>query len=189
MSEAVEKLIQILEDDLQWHQSLAVVLENKLDAMRHYDMSRLEALAANERQLTEAICANEKKRRQVVRQATVEFFPRNNKPATARELAKALQERQSRHDSERAANKRRLPKENSAETAANRLLALSDMLNDVAEKVKRLNNVVSIASHKVLGHFDNVFRIIAQSGRDIGLYGRSGKKSLLEQNCLVDALA
>ena len=45
MSEAVEKLIQILEDDLQWHQSLAVVLENKLDAMRHYDMSRLEALA------------------------------------------------------------------------------------------------------------------------------------------------
>jgi len=186
MSEAVEKLIQILEDDLQWHQSLAVVLENKLDAMRHYDMSRLEALAANERQLTEAICANEKKRRQVVRQATVEFFPRNNKPATARELAKALQER---HGSQKATDKRQLPKENSAETAANRLLALSDMLNDVAEKVKRLNNVVSIASHKILGHFDNVFRIIAQSGRDIGLYGRSGKKSLLEQNCLVDALA
>ncbi|MCK5272875.1 MAG: flagellar export chaperone FlgN [Sedimentisphaerales bacterium] len=183
MSEAVEKLIQILEDDLQWHQSLAVVLENKLDAMRHYDMSRLEALAANERQLTEAICANEKKRRQVVRQATVEFFPKNNKPATARELAKALQE------SQMAANKQQLPKTNSAETDANRLLALSDMLHDVTEKVKRLNNVVSIASHKILGHFDNVFRIIAQSGRDIGLYGRSGKKSLLEQNCLVDALA
>ncbi|MCK4629003.1 MAG: flagellar export chaperone FlgN [Sedimentisphaerales bacterium] len=186
MSEAVEKLIQILEDDLQWHQSLAVVLENKLDAMRHYDMSRLEALTANEQQLTEAICANEKKRRQVVRQATVEFFPQNNKPATARELAKALQERQS---SQGTANKRQLPKENSAETAANRLLALSDMLREVTEKVKRLNNVVSIASHKILGHFDNVFRIIAQSGRDIGLYGRSGKKSLLEQNCLVDALA
>ena len=186
MSEAVEKLIQILEDDLQWHQSLAVVLENKLDAMRHYDMSRLEALAVNERQLTEAICANEKKRRQVVRQATVEFFPRNNKPATARELAKALQERQ---DSQRAASKRQLPKTNSAAKAASRLLALIDMLHEVTEKVRRLNNVVSIASHKIMGHFDNVFRIIAQSGRDIGLYGRSGKKSLLEQNCLVDALA
>ena len=189
MSEAVEKLTQILEDDLQWHQSLAAVLENKLDAMRHYDMSRLEALTANEQRITEAICANEKKRRQVIRQATVEFFPQGSKPATARELAQALLERQSLRGSEAAAGQRRLSEVNSAEKAVRRLLALSDMLRDVTEKVRRLNNVVSIASHKILGHFDNVFRIIAQSGRDIGLYGRSGKKSLLEQNCLVDALA
>ena len=189
MSEAVEKLIQILEDDLQWHQSLAAVLENKLDAMRHYDMSRLEALTANEQQLTEAICANEKKRRQVIRQATIEFFPKGSKPATARELAQVLQERQSRRGSRAVSDQRQLSEVNSAKKAAGRLLALSDMLREVTEKVKRLNNVVSIASHKILGHFDNIFRIIAQSGRDIGLYGRSGKKSLLEQNCLVDAIA
>jgi flagellar biosynthesis/type III secretory pathway chaperone len=75
------------------------------------------------------------------------------------------------------------------EPARSKLLALAAMLKETAQNVQRLNRINAIATHKVLGHFDQIFRIIAQSGRDIGLYGRAGKKSITEQNRLVDAIA
>jgi len=186
MSDVVNKLIQILEDDLRWHQDLAAVLENKLDAMRHYDLSRLEALSANEQRLTTAIASNEPKRRAVIREATNRFSPQRNTPLTARELAGLLLE--SRPEGADRVG-RRDPEAAEREHAARRLTVLTDMLRDATEKIKRLNNVVAIASNKILGHFDHIFQIIARSGRDIGLYGRGGKKSLLDQNRLVDALA
>jgi len=181
MSDAVEKLLQTLQDDWQWHHDLAAVLENKLDAMRHFDITRLEALTQSEQRITQAISLNEKKRREVIRQASAELFPQQGDslarqeektegrklvPITARELAGALKP-----------------------PRRERLLALAGMLREITQKVQTLNRVNSLASHKIMGHFDHIFRIIAQSGRDIGLYGRGGKKSLLEQNRLVDALA
>jgi len=167
VSDVVEKLIQMMQDELQCHSDLAAVLENKLDAMRHYDISRLESLTTNEQRITEVISLNGKKRYDVVRQASVEFFPnRGGRVATAKELADVLDE-----------------------PSRGRLLALAAMLHEVTERVRRLNRINSVATQKIMGHFDHIFRIIAQSGRDIGLYGRAGKKSLLEQNRLVDAFA
>ena len=167
MSEAAEKLFQTIQDDLQWHRDLAAVLENKLDAMRHYDMSRLEALTIKEQRLMETISDNERKRREVFGEATREFFPeRGRKLATASEFAKVLEE-----------------------PHRSKLLVLTGMLREITEKIRRLNSVNSIASQKIMGHFDHIFQIIAKSGRDIGLYGKAGKKSFLEQNRLVDALA
>ena len=95
------------------------------------------------------------------------YFPkRNGRIATARELAKVVEKPLKR-----------------------KLEAFSAMLFDSAQNVERLNRINKIASEKILGHIDHIFSIIAQSGRDIGLYGRAGKKSLLEQNRLVDAIA
>ncbi|MBN1763975.1 MAG: flagellar protein FlgN [Sedimentisphaerales bacterium] len=167
MLKSVDNLIQTLQDDLQWHSDLAVVLENKLDAMRHFDLSRLEALTGNEQRLAQAIALNEKKRRDAVRAATMAVWPqRRGQTATASELAQAL-----------------------AEPQRSRLMSLTSMLREVMERVGRLNRINAIATHKIMGHFDHIFQIIAQSGRDIGLYGKSGKKSYLEQNRLVDAMA
>ena len=167
MTEAVKQLIEAMQDELQGQQNLAVILDNKLDAMRHYDMSRMDALGQSEQQVIENLRNNEKKRRLAVRQATQQLCPqRRNSMATASELARAA-----------------------AEPERDRILALTAMLRDVTTKVQSLNRINSLASQKILGHFDRIFQIIAQSGRDIGLYGQSGKKSLLEQNRLVDAMA
>jgi flagellar biosynthesis/type III secretory pathway chaperone len=163
----MQQLIEAMQQELQYQQNLMVLLENKLDAMRHYDISRMQALSLNEQRLIDGMRLNEKRRTEVVLRATRQFFPtRQGKPPTCRELAQAA-----------------------PEPERSKLLALTGMLREVVEKVQRLHRVYTIATQKVMGHFNQIFRIIAQSGRDIGLYGRCGKKSLLEQNRLVDALA
>lgn len=178
MSESVEKLMQTMEEDLRNQRDLAAVLENKLDAMRHFDMSRLDALALSEQRLMSLISVQERRRQLAIRQVSNELIPAAGKPedrllkntqrrpVSAKELATAMKE-----------------------PAGRKLMALAGMLREMAEKVQRLNRVNSLASRKILGHFDQIFRIIAQSGSDIGLYGNEGKKFLLEQNRLVDALA
>ena len=167
MADAVEQLIEAMQQELRWQQELAVVLDNKLDAMKHYDMSRLEALSQNEQKLMQGLRHNEMRRQSAVRQAARQLSPdRPDRLSNAQELARA-----------------------SVEPGRSRILVLAGMLRSVAEKVQRLNRVNALASQRIIGHFDQIFRIIAQSGRDIGLYGEAGKKTLLEQNRLVDAIA
>ena len=105
---------------------------------------------------------------EAVNRVAVELLPQQRRARfmTAKELAQAASEPQ-----------------------RSKLLALAAMLKEVAENIQRLNRINAVATKKVLGHFDHIFNIIAQSGRDIGLYGRAGKKSIMEQNRLVDAIA
>ena len=154
MADAVEQLIEAMLDELQSHKKLSAVLDGKLDAMRHFDVSRLESLRQNEQRLLNVVRMNGQRRAEATHQAT------------ARELAQAA-----------------------PEPARSKIMALAAMLKEMAQNIQRLNRVNAVATRKVLGHFDQIFRIIAQSGRDIGLYGRAGKKSLTEQNRLVDAIA
>ncbi len=166
MVEPVKQLVLLMRDDLERHRSLATVWDNMLDAMKHYDISRLEALKIHEQQLVESIADNAKKRNEVVLEATRKYFPnRKGQTATARELAQKVRE-----------------------PMRNRLLTVMSLLKEVAGKVQQLNSVNELAAQKLLGHVDCIFRLIAQSGKDIGLYGRAGKKRLLEQNRLVDAV-
>jgi flagellar biosynthesis/type III secretory pathway chaperone len=167
MAETLSELIEVLRQELQWQLDLATVLEQKLDAMRHYDTSRLDALTTREQQLAHLIQLHDKKRTQAVRQAAAGLFPQRKTPwAGARELAMAV-----------------------ADPARSEVLSLADLLKEAAQKVHRLNNINRLACEKILNHFNQIFQIIAQAGRDIGLYGRGGKKALLEQNRLLDAMA
>ena len=167
MSEAMEKLVEALQDDLDSHRKLAEVLENKLNAMSCRDISRLEALGITEQQLVSSITVNERKRSAATHRATEAYYPqRRGRVASARELA-----------------------QKTGEPLRGKVLALSALLSEVIEKVRRLNRINMSATQKILGHVDYVFQIIAQSGCDIGIYGRAGEKSFLEQNRLVDAMA
>ena len=168
MADAVEQLIEAMLDELQSHKKLSAVLDGKLDAMRHFDVSRLESLRQNEQRLLNVVRMNGQRRAEATHQATGQLFPqrRMDSSVTARELAQAA-----------------------PEPARSKIMALAAMLKEMAQNIQRLNRVNAVATRKVLGHFDQIFRIIAQSGRDIGLYGRAGKKSLTEQNRLVDAIA
>ncbi len=167
MADTIQKVVDVLQSDLQWHKELAVVLNNKLDAMRQYDLSRLESLTAAEQRLTDSISGNEQQRFTAIRQATAIYFPqRTGRLATARELASVVKG-----------------------PLKEKLNALAAMLIDATKKVQRLNKVNALATEKIVGHVDQIFDLIAKSGRDIGLYGRRGKKTIFEQNRLVDAIA
>ena len=168
MANAVEQLIAALQDELQGHQKLSAILDGKLDAMRHFDVSRLESLRQKEQRLLDSVRMIGQRRLEAVNRATAELWPQRRRARfmTAKELAQAAPEPQ-----------------------RSKLLALAAMLKEVAENIQRLNRINAIATKKVLGHFDHIFNIIAQSGRDIGLYGRAGKKSIMELNRLVDARA
>lgn len=167
MSKSVEILLTAMQEELQWQQDLAAVLDSKLDAMKHYDLSRLEALSVSEQRLLEGIRLNSIKRNSAVHQTMRELMPKTKGRLTsARELAQAL-----------------------SEPLRGKLMAITGMLREVVEKVQRLNRINAQVSRKMLGHFDHIFRVLAQSGSDIGLYSRVGKKAVVEQKRLVDAIA
>lgn len=167
MADGIRQLIDALQEELLRQQEMARLLEGKLDAMRRYDMPRLEALNLAEQRLLRGVQASERKRRQAARLAREQLWPRQRREgATARQIADAA-----------------------PEPARTELLELTGLLRETCQKVQRLARVTSQATSKILGHIDHIFRVVAQSGREIGLYGRMGKTTLLEQNRLVDALA
>lgn len=167
MADAVEQLIEAMNQELQCQRELAGLLENKLDAMRRYDVRRLDSIAANEHRLIDNLHANSQRRNTAVGCVAQQLFDRSTGSLpTARQIA-----------------------EKTSAVNGDKILALTAMLKDVTKTVKRLSGINATASQKMLGHFDHIFRIIAQSGRDIGLYGRAGTKFHLEQNRLFDALA
>ena len=163
MSDQSAQLVTALQNELQCQQQLAVLLENKLDAMRRYDVRRLEGLAEAEKQLLEKMQVVAVKRRHAAETLTKQLLGQLGRPATAKELAAA-----------------------SDEPVRSQLFSLSGLLAQECEKVQRLNRINDIASRKMLGHVDQVFRVIAKTEHDVGLYSRSGRRPTLEQNRIFD---
>lgn len=167
MSKQLQELIEVLQAQLSLQTELVRVLDGKLDAMGRYDMRGLEALSQQEQSLVTSLRSQERRRRDAVRGASLELLQGQSRSgATAQQLAQAAPEPQ-----------------------RSLLVRLAARLREAAEQAGRLNRINDIATRKILGHFDEVFRIIARSGSDIGLYGQSGRRSSGSQNRLVDALA
>jgi len=167
MANVFGPLLEAMSAELQAQQQLTELLENKLDAMRRYDLPRLEALSAAESRVLSQVRSSAQKRTIAARAATTVLNPPRQKAiATAKELA-ALAEGSVRE----------------------RLEALIASLSNAAEKTQRLNYIHAAATRRVVGHLNHIFRLVAQTGKDAGLYNRGGKAAMLEQNRLVDAKA
>ena len=167
MDDPTEQLISVMQQEVQSHEELAQLLENKLDAMKHYDLSRLEALSVGEQQLMTELGRTGRLRHAAVHKLAREYYPQSPvRKVTARQLA-----------------------ESSPEPLRSKLLVLAGILKEVAERVKRLNQVNVLTTGKVMVHFDAIFKLISQYGNDIGLYGRGGKQLAFEQRRIVDAIA
>ena len=159
------KLADLMHEELRLQKDLADTLQNKLEAMRHHDTMRLEGITVQEQAVINAVQQVAAQRNSLLRRITTALSLGRSGPPTAKDIARQ-----------------------SAEPTRTRLLSLAGKLKEQAQAVQRLNHITEIASRKILTHFDNIFGIIANSGRDIGLYGRAGRTALLEQNRLVDAL-
>ena len=182
MADSVEQLIETMNQELQCQRDLAGLLENKLDAMRRYDVWSLESLAANENRLIDNLQANSQRRNSAVRNVAQQLFDLPADPVRHASIPTGAAPTNSLPTARQIAEK-------ASPINRDKILALTAMLKDVTQTVQRLSGINATASQKMLGHFDHVFRIIAQSGRDIGLYGRAGTRFHLEQNRLFDALA
>jgi flagellar biosynthesis/type III secretory pathway chaperone len=167
MKDGIDKLIDEMQGELERHNDLAALLERKIDAMKRFDTGQMETLTAQEQGLVHELQVKGRQREAAVTLASRQLLgARGAGRLTAKELAVK-----------------------SPEPQRTRLLALSGMLREVGLKVQSLNRVNALASHKVLGQFDQVFQILARSGREIGLYGRGGRTGAVEQNRLVDTIA
>ncbi|MBN2212025.1 MAG: flagellar export chaperone FlgN [Sedimentisphaerales bacterium] len=167
MANVFDPLLEAMSAELQAQHQLAVLLENKLDAMRRYDLSRLEALSATEPRVLSLVRSSAQKRTIAAKAATTALNPpRKSAVATAKELAAMAQG-----------------------PVRERLEALTASLVSAAEKAQRLNQIHAAAARRVVGHLDHIFRLVAHAGKDAGLYSRGGKAAMLEQNRLVDAKA
>lgn len=166
MSDDLEQLVTLMHEELHLHQNLADTLQSKLDAMRVHDTAGLEALALQEQSVLNAVQQVAARRNSLLRRITPLLSPQ--RPAavvTAKDIAGQTKE-----------------------PIRSKILALAAKLKEQTQHVQRLNHIVAVASRKMLQHFDAIFGVIAQSGRDIGLYSKAGRTTLLEQNRLVDAL-
>ncbi len=167
MAEAVQQLIETMQEELQCQQYLANLLDGKLEAMRGFDAVKLQQLNIAEQQMMDQVRQRVQRRTLAVRCATRRLLPQSElRSVSARQLAYLAPAGQKEA-----------------------ILALTDELLEVCEKVKRLNNVNAMATRKMMGHFDKVFNLIANSGCEVGLYSPSGKSRPMIQNQLVDARA
>ena len=155
-----------MKEELVVQQRLAATLQHKLESMRCYDVERLQTLTLSESEAVTAAQRAALRRRQAGRRLSESLFGKKDEPVGASEMAAACEEPQ-----------------------RSGILTLAGQLRGAAETTQRLNRINRIATRKLLGHMEHVFRVIAQAGRDIGLYGRAGRKPLMQHNRLIDAIA
>ncbi|MBI9016610.1 MAG: flagellar export chaperone FlgN [Phycisphaerae bacterium] len=168
MADLIDNIIDTMRDDLRYQRDLEKILTDKLDAIRNNDIALMEIIAQTEYRTVQAINNNIERTNKVIRQATAFYFPiRAGQLASATEL-----------------------KQFASESQSQALDAIGTMLRGTIENVKRQNQIVSLVTQKLLGHVDQIFKVIAHTGRDIGLYGRRGDKKInIEQNRMLDAIA
>ena len=167
MADAVSQLIDVMQRELDGQQRLTVLLEGKIEAMRHYDLAQLDALNRSEQKLMENLRLHAMRRQEVVQLAAHRLLSgQSHTSVSARELAEAA-----------------------GEPGRSRVMTLAGLLREVIGQVQRLHRIHAVASRKLMTHFEHVFQVIAQSGRDTSLYGRAGRRELVQHNRLVDATA
>jgi len=167
MNEAVLGLVQSLKEELSYQQQMEALLNGKLEAMRRYDMARLEGLTVAEKRLVETERLRSAKRERWVLRLTRQFCPEiRGRLATAKEIAAKL-----------------------PAPFGQEVMYLAVKLKETTERLVRLNQINASVTRKLLGHVDSIFKIVAQAGVEIGLYSRAGRQTELEHRRLIDALA
>ncbi len=168
MADLIDNIIMIMREDLRYQRDLEKILEDKLQALRNNDAAMLDAIAQVEHRTVLALNNNVERTGKAIAAAAEVYFPqfkgKNISLSQLKTVASAGQ--------------------------CQSLDALGAMLRSTIENVRRQNQIVSLVTHKLLGHMDNIFKVIAHTGRDIGLYGRYGDRQMnIEQNRMLDAIA
>lgn len=159
-----QELLQLLKELLVAYRQLQAVASQRQEAMRTFDVERMNALLEQERPLTERLEALEKARRMLVEK--IKFFGgRGFEPTTSAIAAKC------------------------GEPLKTQLLVTAAGLRDAVESLNRVNRINSKVATTVVQSLARVLKIVTGIAQHAGLYMRNGKKASVSGIHLLEVTA
>jgi hypothetical protein len=164
MDKLVAELVKLLGDLLMGQEKLLKLALARRDAMRTFDIARLEVLTVQERQAMAEMAELDRRRRSLVSQFR-NALPRGVEP-TVTEIS------------------RRTPEPNKT-----RLLALAGQIREAAEQVERNTRINATVSETVVKGLAKVLKVVTGLAQHAGLYMRNGRKAALHGIHLLEVTA
>ena len=159
MDKLVQELLSLLRDLLAGQERLLKLALARRDAMRIFDIQKLESLSSQERAETTTLASLDRRRQALVAQFRVHFGKTgiNVLEPTVSEIA------------------RRSP-----EPAKTQLLALAAQLKETVEQLDRNTRINSAVSDSVVKGLAKVLKVVTGLAQHAGLYMRNGRKAAMQ---------
>jgi len=153
MDKQVQELLTLLRDMLAGQQQLLRLGHARREAMRIFEISRLDLLTAQEQIEVQKLAAMDRRRMALVQQFRA-LLPRGTEP-TVSEIAKRV-----------------------AEPVKGQLLVLAAQIRDAAENVSRNARINATVSEGVIKGLARVLKVVTGFAQHAGLYMRNGRKAV-----------
>jgi FlgN protein len=164
MDKLVNELLTLLRELMTIQQRILNLTLTRREAMRTFDVARLEGLVEQEKLAAQAL-ANSHRRRESLVQQFRSHLGRNVQP-TVSEIAQ------------------RTP-----EPARSQLLALAAQVKALVEQVERNNRINATVSETVVKGLAKVLKVVTGLAQHAGLYMRNGRKAALHGIHLLELTA
>jgi hypothetical protein len=165
MAKLVQELLNLLREMLGCQERLLRIAMLRQDAMRAYDVERLNGLLEEERGETQRSEEFTRRRVALVNQFRVAMGKGTPEP-TVSEIAKRLDE-----------------------PLKSQLLALAAHLRSITEKLERNTRINATVSEAVLKSISKVLKIVTGLAQHAGLYMRNGRKAAVRGIHLLEVTA
>jgi hypothetical protein len=163
MDKLVIDLLKLLGDMLAGQQRLLAIATARRDAMKTFDVARLEALTEQERIETGAMAVLDARRKAIV----VAFKPHlRGADATVTEISKRVGEPQK-----------------------TQMLTLAGQIKAAVEALDRTNRINATVSDTVIKGLAKVLKVVTGLAQHAGLYMRNGRKAALHGIHLLEITA
>jgi hypothetical protein len=164
MDKLVTELLSLLREMLESQQRLLTIAMARQDAMRAFDVERLNALTDQEKGETDRAGDLDRKRKDVTSRLRNELG--RNVPPTVTEVAKRVNE-----------------------PVRSQLLATAAELKAVVEKVDRHTRINAKVSDAVVKGMARVLKVVTGMAQHAGLYMRNGRKAAVAGIHLLEVTA
>jgi hypothetical protein len=164
MDKLANEILALLRDLLAGQQQLLQLGLARREAMRTFDVSRMEAIAGQEKAAIERLASLDRRRMQVMAQVRA-ALPRNVEP-TISEIAKRSQE-----------------------PLKSQLLTIAAQLKETVEQVERNTRINATISEAVVKGLAKVLKVVTGLAQHAGLYMRNGRKAAMHGIHLLEVTA
>ena len=164
MDKLITELLALLRELLAGQERLLALALARREAMRTFDMPRLETMAGQER--AETVRMAELDKRRLALTGRMRAVLGGGTPATVSEVAKRVEE-----------------------PARSQLLGLAAQLKETMEKVERNSRINATVSETVVKGLAKVLKVVTGLAQHAGLYMRNGRKAALHGVHLLEVTA
>jgi len=164
MDKLISELLTLLRELLACQQRLVTLALARRDAMRAFDIERLNAIGAQEHAEMQTVAALETRRKTLIQQFKA-VLGRNVDP-TVSEIAKRA-----------------------SEPARTQLLGLAAQIKEAVEVVSRNTRINAAVSEGVVKGLAKVLKVVTGLAQHAGLYMRNGRKAALHGIHLLEITA